>query len=81
VGKINPAIPSSGPQCTRGVVEFLVGNTEGEIFGILERDLVELVVIGIVLDIVILHSGAETIYVFEIGLYVGSPFTLWPGGS
>jgi hypothetical protein len=34
VGEINEAIPSSGPQSTGWVIEALVGEAHGKIFGI-----------------------------------------------
>jgi hypothetical protein len=81
MGEINPAIPSSGSEGTGRVVEALVCDTESEILGIYQGRLIHLVIIRVVLDLVVFHTGSKTVDVLEIGLYVGLPLSLGPRGT
>jgi hypothetical protein len=81
VREIDPAIESCGSQSTGRIVEALIRYTERHVLSIHERSIVEFVLLRIVLDVVVLHTVAETIDVFEIGLDVGLPLSLRPGGT
>jgi hypothetical protein len=79
VGEINPAIPARSSQSTGGIVEALEGIAECNRFSIRHGDLIHFIRIGIVLDLVIFHTRAEAIDVFQIRLHVGFPLTFKPG--
>ena len=58
-----------------------MGYTECHVLGVDHGCLIELVLLGIVLDLVVLHAVAETVDVLEVGLDVGLPLALGPGGT
>ena len=81
VGEINPAIPARSSQSAGGVIEALERITESESFCIGHGDLIHFIRIGVVLDLIIFHTCADTIDVFQIRLDIGFPLSLEPGGT
>jgi hypothetical protein len=77
-------IPAGSSECARRVVETIEVGTEILIRGVLQRNVIELVCLGVVVDFlcstgrITTHTCAEVVDTTKIGLYFCAPSTLEP---